>query len=128
MSSTQAAPIQAILPALEHTRELARRDFVLCRFCRAPITTRRDELVIGEAHQHRFINPAGSQFLIGCYRLAPGCDISGLAMEEYCWFEGYLWQYASCTDCGEHLGWFYQSGESNQFFGLIIDKLVRYQV
>lgn len=127
MSSTQTAPIFTLVPHLVAPRELPRQDLVLCRFCRAPITTRLDALDIGEAHQHRFINPAGSQFLVGCYRLAPGCDISGLATEEYCWFEGFAWQYASCTDCGEHLGWFYQSGESDQFYGLIVDKLVRYQ-
>lgn len=128
MSSTQAVPFHTLLPHVDSPREVLRRDLVLCRFCRAPITTRHDELVIGEAHQHRFINPSGNQFLVGCYKLAPGCDISGLAAAEYCWFEGYTWQYASCSDCGEHLGWFYQAGESDQFYGLIIDKLVRYQV
>ncbi len=127
MSSTQAAPIFTLISHLISPRELPRHDLVLCRFCRAPVTTKVDALEIGESHQHRFINPAGSQFLVGCYRLAPGCDISGLATEEYCWFEGYSWQYASCSDCGEHLGWFYQSGESDQFYGLIVDKLVRYQ-
>ena len=61
--------------------------------------------------------------------ITPGSRDSfvGLATEEYCWFEGYTWQYASCSDCGEHLGWFYQSGENSQFYGLIVDKLVRYQ-
>lgn len=127
MSSTHDVLIHSLFSHFEAPRELPRRDLVLCRFCRAPITTRHDELVIGEAHQHRFINPSGNRFLVGCYRLAPGCDISGLATEEYCWFEGYTWQYASCSDCGEHLGWFYQSGENSQFYGLIVDKLVRYQ-
>lgn len=116
-----------MIPLLASVLELPRHDLVLCSFCRAPITSRRDELAVGRAQQHRFINPAGNQFVVGCYRLAPGCDISGLATSEYCWFEGFNWQYASCTDCGEHLGWFYQTGENEQFFGLIIDKLVRYQ-
>jgi len=120
-------PLEQLLPALQHHTAMSYRELILCRFCHAAITTQRAELQVERQHQHRFINPQGTQFLIGCFTLAPGCDISGSATSEYSWFKGYTWQIARCTDCGEHLGWLYQSGESDQFFGLIIDKLVRYQ-
>jgi hypothetical protein len=128
MSGTSTtAPLDQLLPQLQDDPALPRSDFILCRFCHAAITTRQQALAVGDNHQHRFINPSGLQFLIGCFRLAPGCDISGRATAEYSWFQGYVWQLAKCSDCGEHLGWFFQNGEADQFYGLIVDKLVRYQ-
>jgi hypothetical protein len=126
MSST-STPLKELLPDLQEGTELARTDLILCRFCHAAITSRREQLEIGGHHQHRFMNPAGLQFLIGCFKLAPGCDIIGAPLAEYTWFRGHSWQGARCSDCGEHLGWFYQNGEAHQFFGLIVDKLARYQ-
>jgi len=127
MRPTQSGSLEQFLPDLQESAELPRADLILCRFCHAAITSQREQLEIGSGHQHRFINPHGLQFLIGCFRLAPGCDIAGLASNEYSWFQGHSWQSARCSDCGEHLGWFYQNGEAHQFFGLIVDKLARYQ-
>lgn len=128
MSSTPTAPLDQLLPSWRDEIAPERNELILCRFCHAAITSRQQELTIGASHQYRFLNPSGLQFLIGCFRQAPGCDISGPATEEYSWFPGYTWQLAKCSDCGEHLGWFFQSGETDQFFGLIVDKLVRYPV
>lgn len=127
MHQPTTAPLHQLLPDLQDANGIAHAELILCRFCHAAITSKRAELSMSGAHQHRFINPTGFQFLIGCFTLAPGCDIGGPATEEYSWFKGYVWQIARCSDCGEHLGWFYQNGEANQFFGLIVDKLVRYQ-
>jgi hypothetical protein len=131
MSSIHSDLIERLPPDLQqelrHHEALPRRELVLCRFCHAPITSLRDELVVGNRHQHQFTNPDGIHFTIGCFRQAPGCDIHGPAIVEYSWFDGYTWQLAQCTDCGEHLGWFYQSGERDQFYGLIIDKLARFK-
>ena len=121
-------PFHHFIPELKQGDDIAREDLILCRFCHAAITTKHDEIAMSGNHQHRFINPNGFQFLIGCFKLAPGCDISGPATDEYTWFQNYVWQNARCSDCGEHLGWLYQNGEANQFYGLIIDKLVRYQL
>lgn len=126
MSSTPLAPLGELLPDLQEKPQIPRNELILCRFCHAAITSLQQELTIGRNHQHRFINPHGMQFLIGCFRQAPGCDISGTASAEYCWFEDYTWQLAKCSDCGEHLGWFFQRAELDQFFGLIVDKLARY--
>ncbi|HET8710394.1 MAG TPA: cereblon family protein [Spongiibacteraceae bacterium] len=127
MQSSIKAPFHHLVPDRQENVRIPREDLILCHFCHAGITTRHQELIISGGHQHRFINPSGTQFLIGCFRLAPGCDISGPATDEFSWFKDYAWQAAHCSDCGEHLGWLYQNGEANQFFGLIIDKLVRYQ-
>lgn len=131
MSSTHSELIDRLLPELQQDlrlhHALPRRELVLCRFCHAPITSIREEIVVDQRHQHRFSNPHGHEFLIGCFRQAPGCDISGPASSHFSWFEGYAWQLALCTDCGEHLGWFYQHGERDQFHGLIVDKLARFK-
>lgn len=128
MRQSSTAPLHQLIPDLQERENLPRGDLILCRFCHAAITSKHEELTIGGNHQHCFINPNGFQFLIGCFTLAPGCDISGPATDEFTWFKGYVWQTARCSDCGEHLGWLYQNGEAKQFFGLIIDKLVRYQL
>lgn len=127
MPTLSPAPLKDLLPDLQEDTELRRAELILCRFCHAAITSQREQLDVDGRHQHRFINPAGLQFLIGCFRLAPGCDITGTPTDLYTWFSGHSWQNARCSDCGEHLGWFYQSGEEHQFFGLIIEKLARYQ-
>lgn len=127
MPTTYTPPLKQLLPDLQEAVELPRAELILCRFCHAAITSRREQLEIAGGHQHRFVNPGGLQFLIGCFRLAPGCDIAGAPTRDFTWFQGHSWQSARCSDCGEHLGWFYQSGEAHQFFGLIIDKLARYQ-
>lgn len=127
MRQTTTPPLDHLIPDLQQTDAIPRNDLILCRFCHAAITSKREELEVSGGHQHRFVNPSGLHFLIGCFKLAPGCDIGGPATNEYSWFKGFIWQTARCSDCGEHLGWFYQSGEANQFFGLIVEKLARYQ-
>ena len=124
--SSSPVVIDQLLPHLQDEPTLPRDELILCRFCRAAITSRQQLLHKHGKHQHRFTNPRGIHFQIGCFRSAPGCDIAGPPTDEYSWFEGYTWQLAKCSDCGEHLGWFYQSGEAEQFFGLIVDKLADY--
>ena len=112
-----------LLPNLQEREQLPQTDLILCQFCRAAITSKQDSLIVGGHHQHRFLNPNGLNYSIGCFKVAPGCDISGPAINDFTWFKHHSWQLARCSDCGEHLGWFYQHGETSQFFGLIIDKL-----
>lgn len=127
MHQTTLPQLNQIILDLNNPEQIQHAELILCRFCHAAITTRRDEYSISGNHQHRFLNPHGYQYHIGCFSVAPGCDITGPVLDHYTWFKGYAWQLARCTDCGEHLGWLYQSGETHQFFGLIIDKLVRFQ-
>lgn len=123
MQRSTTTPLNELLPDLQASEELPTAELILCRFCRAAVTTRRDELSVNGRHHHRFVNPNGLHYAIGCFKIAPGCDISGAAVSEFSWFPRHSWQLARCSDCGEHLGWFYQHGETSQFFGLIVDKL-----
>lgn len=123
MRQPTASSLNDLLPELQDAQQSPQTELILCHFCRAAVTSQHDKTSVGGSHQHRFVNPSGIQYAIGCFNVAPGCDISGPAIKEFCWFQGHSWQLARCSDCGEHLGWFYQKGEASQFFGLIIDKL-----
>lgn len=111
------------LPDLQDTTQLPQKDLILCHFCRAAVTSKRDEFIVNGGHRHQFLNPNGLHYQIGCFKVAPGCDISGPPIKDFSWFKSHSWQLARCSDCGEHLGWFYQNGEASQFFGLILEKL-----
>ncbi len=99
-------------------------EFIHCRFCAAPITSTREKIEIGISHHHRFTNPAGIIYSIGCFCNAPGCTLNGYPSKEFSWFGGYQWQVVSCSECLEHLGWYYENKRQRFFFGLIISKLV----
>lgn len=77
---------------------------------------------MGNRSSFRFTNPAGIRFFISCYQQAPGCSLVGRPTQDNSWFGGYYWQLALCTDCNEHLGWYYENRQRG-FFGLIRDRL-----
>ncbi|GAB4335496.1 MAG: hypothetical protein Kow0089_05240 [Desulfobulbaceae bacterium] len=87
------------------------------------ITTAGQAVSRNERHEHTFFNPAGIIYEIRCFAAAPGCRVHGRPTGEFTWFPGYTWQYALCATCGDHLGWYFSSGESG-FFGLISPKLI----
>lgn len=119
MANGIADPIEQLL---EESR-FDTGDLLLCKHCHNPITSANESIDIGPSHSYRFTNPAGISFSIHCYRNAPGCAISGVATEEDSWFGGYRWQFASCSECQSHLGWYYQNIRQRFFFGLIPDRL-----
>ena len=80
-------------------------------------------MVVQGSHEHRFMNPAGLVFHFGCFAEAIGCLIVGPDSLEYAWFPGFAWRYALCASCGEHLGWQFRNGETDRFFGLILNRL-----
>ena len=96
---------------------------LICRHCSTAITTNRLAISINGQHEHAFFNPAGIAFEIRCFRQAPGCLVQGDPTTEFSWFDGYSWQYATCSNCLAHLGWFFSS-EGNSFFGLIAGKII----
>ena len=100
-------------------------NFLLCIKCKFPITQETDRIQINEKHQHVFANPHGHIFQIGCFARAAGCIVFGDETSYFTWFPGYAWQTALCGNCGDLLGWAFQSKEF-QFFGLILDKIKNY--
>lgn len=120
MTTGVAEPLDKIL----QSTQFEQGDLLLCRHCRSPVTSIGERIEIGTTHSYRFTNPAGITFTVGCYRNAPGCAISGDPTDEDSWFGGYLWQFASCCECQQHLGWYYQSPKQRFFFGLIPERLV----
>lgn len=95
---------------------------ILCAHCGNPITHTRSLCDINGDSEHRCLNPAGIYFHIQCYLTAPGCMRLGPSTAEHCWFGGYHWQLAYCSQCQSHLGWHY-NGRIPNFFGLIKNRL-----
>ena len=94
-----------------------------CSACGHEVTARRHRISIEEAHEHTFVNPGGYVFHIGCFERAPGCLQVGEPTEQNTWFRGHAWSYALCGSCFAHLGWVFQRGEEQSFFGLILNRL-----
>lgn len=95
-----------------------------CAHCERFITTEDQRIVQSGRHEHRFDNPHGLSFHIGCFAQALGCGAVGVATEQWTWFPGYAWQIALCLSCGLHLGWRYRGRGGDGFYGLILDRLV----
>jgi len=111
---------------LEQTKRTERT--IVCAACNATITRPEHRVAVQRAHKHRFMNPAGVLFHIGCFACAIGCTIIGPDSLEYPWFKGFAWRYAMCGACGQHLGWHFRKARTRGavdagFFGLILDRL-----
>jgi hypothetical protein len=98
---------------------------ILCGACGAQISSVQHRIEVHGSHDHRFINPAGLLFHIGCFAEAVGCRIVGPDSVEYPWFPGFAWRYAMCGSCGQHLGWHFRSDGKPSFFGLVLDRLIQ---
>ena len=95
---------------------------LFCAACRHPVTHQDERIVVQGGHEHRFTNPQGISYHIGCFREAAGCAPSGEATAEFTWFKGYAWCIAYCANCRAHLGWRFQS-DADYFHGLISARL-----
>lgn len=93
-----------------------------CAACGRPVTSPAWVLSVAGAHEHRFVNPHGFLFHVGCFARAPGCAPEGEEHAEYTWFPGWHWRIARCAACGAHLGWAF-AGRDPRFHGLILDRL-----
>ena len=96
---------------------------IICKFCNYIVTYRDNIIEINGSHSHVCTNPAGNTYRIGCFSNADGCMIHGELTIEYTWFPGFLWNYAVCAQCNNHLGWFYQASKQ-AFYGLILNNLI----
>jgi hypothetical protein len=87
------------------------------------VTTSAARIEVDGSHEHRFTNPNGFQFHIGCFSSATGCALAGDPSTFFTWFPGHSWQVECCARCGAHLGWLFRSADAG-FHGLILDRLV----
>jgi cereblon len=80
-----------------------------CSFC-ASVVTYSDRLVaIAQSKTHSFTNPAGVRCEFYTFASCPGAIPIGNPTQEHTWFPGYQWSLALCRNCGNHLGWLYES-------------------
>ena len=96
---------------------------IICAACSYPITTERQRIEMNGGHEHRFVNPAGVVFHVGCFQQAPGCVAQGVPTTQFTWFPGFAWNYALCNACSTLLGWKYHGADAGPFFGLILNRL-----
>ena len=97
-----------------------------CSTCNYPITAEDQAVSRAASHHHTFFNPAGIVFEISCFQEASGCHILGKPTAEFSWFPHYHWQYAACSNCQAHLGWYFSApAVQDIFFGLIANKVVK---
>ena len=108
-------PAPAAIPKIESA--------ILCSVCGFTVTTDHHRIKMQGRHEHRFMNPAGFLYHLGCFAEAVGCVTVGPASSEYPWFPGFLWRFALCGGCRTHLGWHFSDEEGTSFFGLILDRL-----
>lgn len=98
-------------------------ELISCLNCHQAITATSYRIRIHDQHHHRFVNPGGVIYDVCCFHSAPGTIISGEPTSQYCWFQGYRWQYAHCEHCTEQLGWYYENDHRESFFALIPSSL-----
>lgn len=101
--------------------------YLCCRSCLQRITAEGARFSKAGSHRHRFTNPLGYRFEIGCFAHASGCRDHGSAIRDHTWFAGYAWRIALCGACTTHLGWRFESGVAT-FYGLILERLMECDV
>lgn len=124
LDSPARAPARAPAPRDDATEDTGGGGRLLCGGCGNPITHPRHRIERGGAHEHGRINPAGFSFHLGCFAAAPGVALLGPPSTEHTWFPGYAWRIALCGACRDQLGWRFQDGGGDVFFGLILGRLV----
>lgn len=117
-SSTKLDDSEAIL---SDKKETHREGKLICRLCKQVITFESERMEVHGKHHHDMTNPAGYQFHIGCFAIAPGCAEIGQPVSKDTWFPGSEWQISLCSSCGEHLGWKFSG--VNDFYGLVLARL-----
>jgi len=106
-------------PSTEHPRG----ELLACAYCGRAITTGAARIEVSGLHAHRFANPEGIEYRVGCFADATGLVVVGPRSTYWTWFAGYSWQVELCAGCRQQLGWYYRSADG-VFHGLILDRLV----
>lgn len=91
--------------------------YIVCAKCSHVIADPNDIFEVLGRQEHEFMNPHGTLHRFRCYSQALGCAITGARNRGDSWFPGYTWRLAMCGNCGQHMGWFFESNDS--FYGII---------
>lgn len=116
-----AAPIA--LPETFTRPSTAPERVLRCARCDHALTRDDARVARGGAHRHTRLNPFGFVHDFGCFAPAEGCVVVGPSTEEHTWFPGYAWTMAHCGGCGAHVGWRYDGGGGDGFWGLLTEML-----
>lgn len=122
LKESDKTPVSKARIKTEKKFGLREEQYILCKQCSTVITSPEYMISVNDFHRHTFFNPAGITYQIGCFSSAGGCIVHGTPTLEHTWFAGFRWNFALCSGCLSHLGWYYQNG-SESFFGLILDLL-----
>ncbi len=99
-----------------------------CAACGVLMTSSDRLLPVQGSNQHRFINPAGVECDFHTFYACPGAVALGEPTDAHSWFVGYAWRMAFCHQCGQHVGWFYESISHKrpplQFWGILQTRLL----
>ncbi len=69
-------------------------------------------------------NNLGNEFNLLTVTQASMLLLNHTTSMEYTWFPKFTWTIGVCPGCKKHIGWYYQSTESNEsFYGLVFDYL-----
>ncbi len=116
---------QGLDPNLQHIldeEKAPERGLIYCARCSHVVGRSADATSVNGSHEHSLTNPYGISFHLGCFTQALGCTLSGERTAADTWFPGFQWRYASCTGCGQHLGWYFDNADS-YFYGLVLDRI-----
>ena len=95
----------------------------LCAWCLTRVADDRDRFSYEGRQEFSFSNPSGIHFQIITFLQTLGCRQMGTPTLEHTWFPGHAWSHCLCSNCGQHLGWFYSG--PHDFAGLIKGQIVR---
>jgi len=104
-------------------KEELKKKKILCSQCGFQLTDDTERFIFENESEYTFKNPQGYYFDIILFENANGCHTEGPFTKEFSWFHGFSWNYAYCSSCFNHLGWFFLDGKKNSFFGLIKERL-----
>lgn len=98
-----------------------------CASCQSLIASSDNLAAVFGSSTHSFANPAGVRCDFFSFLFCPGAVGVGPPTEADSWFPGYLWSFALCRHCGEHVGWRYQAAlEAARpmiFWGILISAV-----
>jgi hypothetical protein len=95
----------------------------LCAWCLNRVANEKDRFSYNGKNEFGFSNPEGIHFEIITFSQTVGCRQHGPPTFDDTWFPDHAWSFCHCSECEQHLGWYY-SGE-HEFAGLIKPRIVR---